>query len=85
MEISNPSDAELKTLVKRMLKELSEDLNSRKKIQSEMQDILIETKKNLENYRLLQNHPHYCLLCSPNHPTSALKTREEQYQEEDPD
>ena len=33
MEISNLSDAEFKTLVIRMLKELSEDLNSIKMIQ----------------------------------------------------
>ena len=33
--ISNLSDAEFKTLVIRMLKELSEDLSSIKKIQSE--------------------------------------------------
>ena len=33
-EISNLSDSEFKTLVIRMLKELSEDLNSIKKIQS---------------------------------------------------
>ena len=32
MEISNLSDAEFKTLVKRMIKELSEDLNSIKMI-----------------------------------------------------
>ena len=32
MEISNPSDAKFKTLVIRMLKEFSEDLNSIKKI-----------------------------------------------------
>ena len=31
MEISNLSDAEFKTLVTRMLKELSEDLNSMKR------------------------------------------------------
>ena len=48
MEISNLSDAEFKTLVIRMLKELSEDLNSMKKIQSEMKDALIETKNNLQ-------------------------------------
>ena len=36
MEISNLSDAEFKTLVVRVFKELSEDLNSIKKIQSEM-------------------------------------------------
>ena len=44
MQISNLSDAEFKTLVIRMLKELSEDLNSIKKIQSEMKDTLIEIK-----------------------------------------
>ena len=48
MEISNLSDAEFKSLVTRMLKELSEDLNSIKKIQSEMKDILIEIKNNLQ-------------------------------------
>ena len=42
MEMSNLSDTEFKTLVIRMLKELSEDLKSIKKIQSEMQDTLIE-------------------------------------------
>ena len=35
IEISNLSDAEFKTLVIRMLRELSEDLSSIKKIQSE--------------------------------------------------
>ena len=48
MEISNLSDAEFKSLVTRMLKELSEDLNSIKKIQSEMKDTLIEIKNNLQ-------------------------------------
>ena len=38
MEISNLSDAEFKTLVIRMLKELSEDLNSIKSTQSETKD-----------------------------------------------
>ena len=42
MEISNLSDADFKILVIRMLKELSEDLNSITKGQSEMKDILIE-------------------------------------------
>ena len=42
MEISNLPDAELRTLVIRMLKELSEDLNNVKKIQSEIKDTLIE-------------------------------------------
>ena len=46
MEISNLSDAEFKTLVIRMLKELSEDLNSIKKFQSEMKDTRIEIKNN---------------------------------------
>ena len=41
MEISNLSDAEFKTLV-RKLKELSEDQNSTKKIQSETKDTLIK-------------------------------------------
>ena len=44
MEISNLSEAEFKTLVKRMLKEHSEDLNGIKKIQSEMKDTQIEIK-----------------------------------------
>ena len=48
MEISNLSDAEFKTLVIRMLKELSEDLNSIKKIQSEMKDTQIVIKNNLQ-------------------------------------
>ena len=48
MEINNLSDAEFKTLVIRMLKELSEDLNSTKKIQSEMKGTLIEIKNNLQ-------------------------------------
>ena len=47
MEISNMSDAELKILVIRMLRELSEDLSNIKKIQSETKDILIEIKNNL--------------------------------------
>ena len=41
MEISNLSDAEFKTLFIRMLKDLSEDLSSIQKTQSEMKDILI--------------------------------------------
>ena len=44
MEISKISEAEFKTLVIRMLKELSEDLNSIKKIQWKMKDTLIEIK-----------------------------------------
>ena len=38
MVISNLSDAEFKTLVIRMLKELSEDLSSIKNIQSKTKD-----------------------------------------------
>ena len=48
MEISNLSDAEFKTLVIRMLKELSEDLNSIKKIWSETKNTPIEIKNNLQ-------------------------------------
>ena len=47
MEISNLSEVEFQTLVIRMLKELSEDLNNIKKIQSETKDSLIEIKNNL--------------------------------------
>ena len=42
MEISSLSDAELKTLVIRMLQELSEDLSSIKMIQSETKDTLMK-------------------------------------------
>ena len=48
MEISNLSDAEFKTLVIRMFKELSEDFSTIKKIQSETKDTLIEIKNNLQ-------------------------------------
>ena len=48
MEISNLFIAEFKTLVTRMLKELSEDLNSIIKMQSEMKDTLTEIKNNLQ-------------------------------------
>ena len=46
-EMSNLSDAEFKTLVIRMLKELNEDLSSIKKTQSET-NTLIEIKNNLQ-------------------------------------
>ena len=48
MEISNLSDAEFKTRVTKMLRELSEDLSSIKEIQSEMKSTLIEIKNNLQ-------------------------------------
>ena len=48
MVISNLSDAEFKTPFIRMLKELSEDLSSKKKAQSETKDTLIEIKNNLQ-------------------------------------
>ena len=44
MEIINPWDAELKTLVIRMFKELNEDLSSLKKNKWEMKDTLSEIK-----------------------------------------
>ena len=47
-EISNLSDAEFKTLVIRMLKELNEYFNSIKKTQAEMKVTLNEKKKNLQ-------------------------------------
>ena len=46
-EISNLSDAEFKIVVIRMLKELSEYLNSIKKIQLQMKDTLIKIENNL--------------------------------------
>ena len=48
MEISYLSDAEFKTLVIRMLKKLSEDLNSIKNIQSVTKGTLIAVKNNLQ-------------------------------------
>ena len=48
METSNLLDAEFKTLVVRMLSELSENLKSIKKTQSQMQYTLIEIKNNLQ-------------------------------------
>ena len=48
MKISDVSDAEFKTLVIRMLKELGQDLNSIKMIQSETKDTQIEIKNNLQ-------------------------------------
>ena len=48
MEISHLSDTEFKTLLIRRLKDLSENFNSIKKIQSEMKDTLIEIKNNLQ-------------------------------------
>ena len=47
-EINNLSDTEYKTLVIRTLKELREDLNNVKKIQSETKHTLIEIKNNLQ-------------------------------------
>ena len=48
MEISNLSDAEFKTLVIRMLKELTVYFNSIKKTQSEMKGTLIKITNNLQ-------------------------------------
>ena len=48
IEISNLPDVKFKTLLIMMLKELSEDPNSIKKIQSEIMDTLIEIKNNLQ-------------------------------------
>ena len=48
MDISNLSDAEFKTLAIRMLRELSDEFSSMKKIKSEMKDTLIEIKNNLQ-------------------------------------
>ena len=55
MEISNLLDAELKTLVIRMVRELSEDLNYIEKIQSEMNDPLIKIKNNLQRHNSIMD------------------------------
>ena len=51
MEISNLSDAQFKTLVIRMLKELIGYFNSTKKTQTGMKVTLSEIKKNLQGAR----------------------------------
>ena len=48
METSNLSDTKFKTLVIKILKELSEDLSNIKKTQSEMKGTLIEIMNNLQ-------------------------------------
>ena len=48
MDISNLSDAEFKTLVINILKEITEDLNSIKNIQSVTKGTLIAVKNNLQ-------------------------------------
>ena len=48
MEISNLLDTEFKTLVIRILKELSEDLKTITNIRSETKDTLNEIKNNLQ-------------------------------------
>ena len=51
MEINTPSDARFKTLVIKMLKKISEEFSSIKKIQLETKDSLTEIKNNLQgNY-----------------------------------
>ena len=56
-EISNLTDVEFKTMFIRMLKELIEDLNSIKKIQSEIKDTVIEIKNNLQGKFTEQTKP----------------------------
>ena len=51
-EISNLSDAEFRILIIRMLKELSEDHNNIKKIQSVTKDILIEIKNGIQGEKM---------------------------------
>ena len=46
--MSNISAVEFKTLIIRMLKELSGDINSMKRTQPEMKDTLTEIKNNLQ-------------------------------------
>ena len=58
-DISNLRDTEFKTLVIRMLKELSEDLRAQKKIQSEMKDLFIKIKNNLTGNSRVDEAEHY--------------------------
>ena len=51
MEISNLLDADFRSLVIRILKELSKELSSIKKTQSEMKDTLIGIKNNLQGIK----------------------------------
>ena len=48
MDTNNLLDSDFKRLVIRMFSELSEDLNSIRKIQSETKDTLMEIKDNLQ-------------------------------------
>ena len=48
METNNLCDTQFKSQIVRMLKELSEDLDSTERKQSEMRDTLIEMKNNLQ-------------------------------------
>ena len=52
MEISNLSDAKLKTLVIRILKELIGHFNNIKKTKAEMKVTLSEIKKNLQGINI---------------------------------
>ena len=61
MEISNLSGAEFKTLAIQMLKEFSEEHNTIKGIQSEIQDTLIEIKNNLQGNNSRMNKAKYQL------------------------
>ena len=69
MEISNLPDAEFKTLVIRMLKELTGYFNSIKKTQAEMKITLNEIKKNLQGTNSggdeAEKHPIQKNLCTP--------------------
>ena len=49
MEMSHPSDAECRTLVIRMLRELSEDSDSTNKSKAEVKDTLIEMSNQRES------------------------------------
>ena len=77
-----PSDAEFKTLVIRILKKLSEDLNSIKKIQSETKDMLIEIKNNLQgnNSSVMKPRIKSMIWNIKNQKTSSKKTRRKKMQ-----
>ena len=68
-------NAEFKTLVIKMLKELSEDINSIKKIQSEIKYILIEIKNNLQRNNSRVDEAEKLTICNKRQKKQPIRTR----------
>ena len=75
-------DTQVKTLFIWMFKELSEDLNSIKEIQSEVKDMLIEIKNNLQgnNSSVMKPRIKSMIWNIKNQKTSSKKTRRKKMQ-----